>query len=88
MNQLSSFFRLLTASAACGAALLQAQITESPETVKPGHFLLEVDALSIATNLHDSAGGTYSAVAVATTFLTAGLTSDIDVQVGADVFLS
>ncbi len=88
MNKLPGFFRLLVASAAWGVALLRAQITESPETVKPGHFLVEMDALSIQTNLHDSAGGTYSAVAVATTFLTTGITDSIDVQVGADFFLS
>lgn len=70
------------------ALTARAQITESPETVKPGHFLVKMDALSIQTNLHDSAGGTYSAVAVATTFLTAGLTESIDVQVGVDLFLS
>ncbi|MDI1337856.1 MAG: transporter [Lacunisphaera sp.] len=70
------------------ASPARAQITQTPETVKPGHFLVEMDALSVATNLHDSAGGSYSAVAVATTFLTTGLTNDIDVQVGADVFLS
>lgn len=64
------------------------EITESPDTVKPGHFLLRVDALSIATNLHDSAGGTSSAIAVARTFVTTGLTGDLDVQVGADLFLS
>ena len=58
--------------------LLHAQRTQVPETVQPGHFLLEMDALSIQTNLHDSAGGTYSAVAVATTFLTTGLTDSLD----------
>ncbi len=66
----------------------RAQVTESPETVKPGHFLLEMDALSIQTNLHDSAGGSASAVAVATTFLTTGLTDSLDVQVGVDLYVS
>jgi hypothetical protein len=65
-----------------------AQVTERPDTVRPGHFLLEMDALSITTNLHDSAGGTYSAVAVAKTFITTGLTDSLDVQAGAEMFLS
>ena len=66
----------------------KAQITESPETVKPGHFLVEMDALSIQTNLHDSAGGKTTAVALATTFITTGLTDNLDVQVGADLYVS
>jgi hypothetical protein len=70
------------------ATVLRAQITEVPETVQPGHFLVKMDAVSIQTNIHDSAGGTYSAVAVAKTFITTGLTDRLDLQVGADVFLS
>lgn len=73
---------------ALAAVVARAQVTETPETVKPGRFLVEMDALSIQTNLHDSAGGSYSAVAVATTFITTGLTDNLDVQVGADLFLS
>jgi len=76
------------AALALSAKVASAQITESPDTVQPGHFLVEMDALSITTNLHDSAGGTYSAVAVATTFLTTGLTDRLDLQVGAEMFLS
>lgn len=66
----------------------RAQVTETPETVAPGHFLLRMNALSLATNIHDSAGGTSSGVALATTFITTGLTDSLDVQVGADVFVS
>ena len=80
--------RLIGLAAALLALAGRAQVTETPETVRPGHFLLKMDALSIATNLHDSAGGSYSAVAVATTFLSAGLTDNLDVQVGAQMFLS
>jgi hypothetical protein len=70
------------------ALAASAQITETPDTVQPGHFLVRMDALSIATNLHDSAGGTYSAVAAAKTFIATGLTDSLDVQVGAEMFLS
>lgn len=79
---------LLGASLLVLVTALHAQITERPDTVQPGHFLVKMDALSIATNLHDSAGGNYSAVAVAKTFVTTGITDSLDVQVGADVFVS
>jgi hypothetical protein len=75
---------LLGALLACASA--QAQITEWPTTVAPGHFLLEMDALSLTLN-HD--GGTnYTAFGVASTFLTTGLTANWDVQVGAELFLN
>ncbi len=79
---------LAGAALALAALPVAAQITESPQTVAPGHFLVKMDALSIATNLHDSAGGNYSAVAVAKTFISAGLTDSLDVQAGAQLFLS
>ena len=80
--------RFLWPLAALVAVSGRAQVTETPETVAPGHFLLRMNALSVATNIHDSAGGTSSAVALATTFITTGLTESVDVQVGADIFVS
>lgn len=68
------------------AGTLPAQITEVPETVKPGKFLVEMDALSFFFD-HES-GAKFTALAVASTFLSTGLTDTIDVQVGADLFLS
>ena len=62
-----------------------AQITETPVTVAPGRFLLRMDALSLTLN-HD-AGTRYAANGVASTFLTTGLAADLDVQIGAEVFL-
>ena len=53
-----------------------AQITESPKTVAPGKFLIEMGVSK------------YTGMGVATTFLTAGLTTNWDIQVGADFFLS
>lgn len=73
---------LALASAACG------QITESPLTVKPGRFLLEMDAISVSWNRDEPANGKYTAVAVASTFLTTGLSDRVDVQIGADLFVS
>ncbi len=64
----------------------RAQITETPETVAPGHFLLEMDALSLTVD-HES-GSKFTAFGAASTFLTTGVTDNWDVQVGAELFLS
>ncbi len=71
--------------AVLSAATGWAQITETPVTVAPGRFLLRMDALSLTLD-HD-AGTRYAANGVATTFLTTGLTANLDVQVGAEVFV-
>jgi hypothetical protein len=72
--------------AGMAAATLDAQITEVPETVEPGRFLLEMDALTL--DLNNDGGSKYQAIGAATTFLSTGLTSTLDVQVGASLFLS
>lgn len=68
------------------AAPLAGQITEWPETVKPGKVLVEMDALSLFFDRE--AGAKYTALAVASTFVTTGLTPTLDVQVGADVYVT
>ena len=68
------------------AAPLGAQITETPATVKPGHFLLEADALSLT--LDREGDDKYTAFGAALVFLTTGVTQNLDVQVGAQVFQS
>ncbi len=75
----------LLAAGVLVAATAHAQITETPDTVAPGRFLLRLDALSLALN-HD-AGTRYAANGVASSFLTTGLTNSLDVQVGAEVFI-
>lgn len=65
--------------------LLPGQITETPATVAPGRFLIEMDALSLKINR--DGGDRFTAWGVATTFLTSGLTANWDVQVGAELFL-
>lgn len=67
-------------------ASLPGQITEWPETVKPGRFLLEMDALSLT--LDKEAGFKYTAFGAAKTFLTTGLADNWDIQVGAELFFS
>ncbi len=68
------------------ATVATAQITETPVTVQPGHFLLEVDALSFSIDREP--GLKYTAFGAATTFLTTGVTSRLDVQLGAELYLS
>lgn len=65
---------------------LHAQITEWPTTVKPGRFLLEMDALSLT--LDKEPGYKYTAFGAASTFLTTGLADNWDLQVGAELFFS
>jgi hypothetical protein len=67
-------------------ASLCGQVTETPDTVQPGRFLLEMDALSL--RIDRDAGDKYTAFGAASTFLTTGLTANWDLQVGAEFFLS
>lgn len=75
---------LLPALAAAVAG--RAQFTETPITVAPGRFLLEVDALSLSIDREP--GLKYTAFGAATTFLSTGLTSRWDIQVGAEFFIN
>lgn len=64
-----------------------AQVTESPRTVAPGKLLVEMDGLRFAVDREDGSGAKYSALAVASTIVSAGLTDSLDVQAGVDLFL-
>ena len=66
---------------------LNAQVTESPQTVAPGHFLLKMDVVSVAVDRDAPGGGKYTGVGFARTFVSTGLTSYLDVQVGAELFV-
>lgn len=78
--------RLLLCVFLTSASLGLAQFTEYPQTVKPGRFLLEMDALSITFDREDQ--DKLTAFGVASTFLTTGLTENLDIQIGVDLFLS
>ncbi|ACB76865.1 transporter [Opitutus terrae] len=65
---------------------LAAQVTESPETVAPGRFLVEMDGLTLAMGRAEEARNTYTATAIASTLVSTGLTSSVDIQVGFDLF--
>lgn len=69
-----------------GAGSARAQITETPAPVQPGRFLLEMDAISVS--LDEEPGYKYTAFGAASTFLSTGLTRNLDLQVGAELFLS
>jgi hypothetical protein len=73
---------LLLALAAAG----RGQITETPVTVAPGHFLLRMTGIAVTVDRESDRN--YTAFGAATTFLTTGLTSRWDVQAGAEVFVS
>lgn len=68
------------------AAGTRGQVTETTVTVQPGHFLLEVDALSLTIDREP--GLKYTAFGAASTFLTTGLTSRLDLQVGAEFYIN
>src|SRR4051812_23129337 len=70
---------------ACGHAA--AQVTESPFTTAPGKVLVRIDGIRLALDREDSAGNLHTATAVGSTTIRAGLTSDIDLQLGFDLFL-
>ncbi len=67
------------------ATVTRGQVTESPDTVKPGRFLLEVDAISLTVDREP--GLKYTAIGAATTFLTTGVTERLDAQVGAEFYI-
>lgn len=79
-------------SGLCGALglfavlVVRGQITEAPATVAPGKFLVEMDALSLFFDREE--GLKYTGVGVASTFLTTGVAQNLDVQIGADLYLS
>jgi hypothetical protein len=78
--------RALIVFAAVASPLL-AQVTESPQTVAPGRLLVRMDGLRVSFDRVDAAGKTYSALGVASTTVRAGLTREVDFQVGFDLFL-
>lgn len=71
---------------AAAVQFARAQSTESARTVEPGKFLVEMDGLTLSYNRADAAGNRYDAVGIASTLVTTGLTSSVDLQVGFDLF--
>lgn len=68
------------------AARAVAQITESPSTVAPGRSLLEMDVASLSRD--EMVGERVTTLGLASTFISTGVTPSVDVQVGAQFFLT
>jgi hypothetical protein len=66
---------------------MQAQVTESPYTMAPGRFLLEMDAITVGVNRDRTAPNTYTALGLASAILSSGITRDVDVELGMQFFL-
>ncbi|HVS52751.1 MAG TPA: transporter [Opitutaceae bacterium] len=68
---------------------LCAQLTEHPQTIEPGKILVRMDGLTLGLDRSPApaAENKYTAVGVASTVVSAGLTSSVDVQVGFQLFL-
>ncbi len=94
LNGMQSHLRLIPVPPAavmlvavfCAPCLL-AQVTEIPQTIGPGSVLMRMDAISLGLDPDTTAPNQYKAVAVGTTLVSAGLTSTLDVEVGAQLFL-
>lgn len=69
------------------AARVAAQVTETPETMAPGRFLLRVDAITVGVDRDPSAPKSYTALGLASALLAAGVTRDLDLQFGMQFFL-
>ncbi len=68
------------------AVAVVAQTTETPQPVEPGSFLLEVDALTLRRDRADTAGASFRGIGVLSTLASAGITRDVDLQIGVDVY--
>jgi hypothetical protein len=68
-------------------ASLHAQVTETPQTIAPGKFFLRMDAVTVGVNRDSAAPDKYTALGLASSILSIGLTSDVDVQFGAQFFV-
>lgn len=84
---LARSFHSLAVFVACLAAPVLAQVTETPQTVAPGKILVEMDGLSLGFDRGNTSGKGFTALGLASTILSAGLTDSVDLQVGATLFL-
>ena len=69
------------------AAPLAAQVTETPDTIAPGKFFMRMDAISVGFNRDTTEANTFTALGLATTVLSTGITQNVDAQVGLQFFL-
>jgi len=73
---------LLSVAVGC----LSAQVTEMPDTIAPGKFFMRMDAVSVGINRDTTEPSKFTALGLATTMLSTGITQDIDAEVGLQFF--
>ncbi|MDP3073429.1 MAG: transporter [Opitutaceae bacterium] len=66
---------------------LRAQVTETPETVAPGSFFLRMDAVTVGVNRDSTEPNRFTALGLASSILSIGMTQNVDVQIGAQFFV-
>jgi len=71
---------------ACGLRL-GAQVTEVPQTIEPGHFLVRMDAISLGVKPDESEPNQYKALAFGSTIVSGGITDTLDFEVAAQLFI-
>ena len=81
--------RLIVLSLFVGAfgLRLAGQVTETPQTMAPGDFLLKVDAISLGLNPDSPAPNQYRALGLGWALLSGGITKNVDFEFGTQVFV-
>ena len=85
--RLSRFRKLAVLVLLLSPLWLIAQVTETAYTSGAGHVDAKMDAVSIGLNQSAATPNQYQALAAGTTIVSAGLTDNLDFQVGAQLFL-
>jgi hypothetical protein len=78
--------RELSLACLLAAAPLAGQVTETPETIRPGRFSLRVDAVTIGVDSEKLTPRRYTALGVAHTLFSLGVTDSLDFQAGVQLF--
>ena len=69
------------------SAGLRAQVTEVPQTIAPGQFLVRADAFSFGLRPNTPAPNQSQALVLGSTLLATGITPALDVEVGSQLYL-
>ncbi|MEY2882120.1 MAG: hypothetical protein RLZZ15_4500 [Verrucomicrobiota bacterium] len=82
-----SLKRLFPLALVFAFAPLAAQVTETPQTIEPGKFFLRMDAVTVGVNRDRTEPAKFTALGLASSILSIGMTENTDVQVGAQFFV-
>ncbi len=69
------------------AGSLRAQVTDTPYTIEPGKFFLRMDAFTVGVNRDSTEPNKFTALGLASSMLSIGMTKSVDVQLGAQFFV-